>query len=275
MPGILDEIMQYKRAEVERMMAAEPCCEVQARMADAPQPRGFTAALTDEAVGVIAEIKRASPSAGVIRDRDFDPAALARQYEDAGAVALSVLTDQKYFGGHVDHLIRARAAVSIPVLCKDFIHRRYQLFHARAAGADAVLLIVAALQPSELSMLLAQTHELGMAALVEVHNFHELALAVGAGVQIIGVNNRDLTSFEVDLSTTEDIAPAVFPDRMLIAESGIVTRADVERLAAVGVDGVLVGTALMRADSPGAALADLIGVPRHPRGQQPPDDENC
>lgn len=267
MPNILDEIMAHKRAETNRLIDAESCEDVQRRMADAPPPRDFAAALRGDAVGIIAEIKRASPSAGVIRADDFDPAAIAAQYQDGGAVALSVLADEKYFGGRLDYLTQAREATDLPVLCKDFIHRRYQLYRARAAGADAVLLIVAALDPSHLSILVAEARRVGMAALVEVHNFHELALAVGAGAQVIGVNNRDLTSFEVDLATTEQIAPAVFPDRILVGESGIHSRVDVERLAVVGADAVLVGTALMRADPPGQALRALIGVPRHERGQ--------
>lgn len=267
MPDFLAQIMDHKRREVEWLIESEPCAVVQRRAAAAPSPRDFAGALCGATVGVIAEIKRASPSAGTIRSADFDPGQIARAYQAAGAVALSVLTDERYFGGHLDHLTQAHRTTNLPVLCKDFIYRRYQLYRARAAGADAVLLIVAALQPADLRELLEETEQLGMAALVEVRGFHELALALGAGAQIIGINNRDLTSFEVDLGVTEDLAGAVGPDRLLVAESGIRSRSDVERLAAAGVDAVLVGTTLMRADAPGEALRQLIAVPRHRRGQ--------
>jgi len=266
MPHILDEIMYHKREETERLMAECPCEEMHARMADAPAPRNLIEALRGDTVSVIAEIKRSSPSEGVIREGHFDPAAIAAEYEAGGASALSVLTDERYFGGHIDYLSAAHEACELPVLCKDFIHRRYQLYRARAAGADAVLLIVSVLEPTELMMLIDGAREVGLTPLVETHNFHELALAVGAGATLIGVNNRDLTTFEVDLSTTEGIARSVFPDRTLVGESGIHTRADVERLAAVGVDAVLVGTTLMRADSPREVLRELTGVPRRERG---------
>lgn len=267
MTGILAQIMDHKRREVERLIASEPEGAVLGRMAKAPPPRDFAGALRGPQVRVIAEIKRASPSAGTIRAGDFDPAQLARAYEEAGAAALSVLTDTRYFSGHLDHLTQARAATELPVLCKDFIYRRYQLYRARAAGADAVLLIVAALPPSDFRDLLQETERVGMAALVEVHRLPELAVALEAGARVIGVNNRDLTTFAVDLATTEQLAGAVPPDRLLVAESGIQGRADVQRLAAAGVDAVLVGTALMRAPAPGEALRQLTAVPRQERGQ--------
>ncbi|MCD6361071.1 MAG: indole-3-glycerol phosphate synthase TrpC [Armatimonadetes bacterium] len=266
MTDILDEIMAHKRAEVELLTAQVSCDTMRARMADAPPPRDFAAALRRDHVGIIAEIKSASPSAGVIRERDFDPARIAVEYEEAGAAALSVLTDEKYFHGHMDHLTQAREATSLPVLCKDFIYRRYQIYRARAAGADALLLIVAALDPTDLSILVDEARSLDMTPLVEVHDLRELALAPAAGAQVVGVNNRDLTTFAVDPATTERIAPAVPADCVLVGESGIYTRDDVERLAAAGVDAVLVGTALMRADAPGEVLAQLVGVPRRERG---------
>ncbi len=261
MPGILDEIMAHKRRETEALMAIESRGEVRTRVADAPPPRDFAGALRGETVRMIAEIKRASPSAGVIREEGFDPAAIAAEYERAGASALSVLTDERYFDGRLEYLTQAREATALPALCKDFIHRAYQIYRARAAGADAVLLIAAVLDAGDLRELLDLARDLGMAALVETHNRDELALALGSGARIIGINNRDLRTFETHLSISEAMASSVPGDRTLVGESGVHTRADVERLAAAGVDAALVGSALMSAESPGDALAELVGVP--------------
>ncbi len=258
LPDILREIIAHKRAELERARA--PLAELRAAALDAPLARDFAAALCGDDVRVIAEIKRASPSEGAIREQDFDPAAIASGYEIAGAAALSVLTDGRYFGGHLDHLRAARAAVEIPVLRKDFVIDERQVIEARAAGADAVLLIVAVLDGGRLAELLALARELGMAALVEAHDETEVEAALAADARVIGVNNRDLRSFAVDLATTERLAAMVPADRVLVAESGVHTRADVERLAAAGADAVLVGTTLMRADDPGEALEELTGV---------------
>ncbi len=258
LPDILREIIAHKRAELERARA--PLAELRAAALDAPLARDFAAALCGDDVRVIAEIKRASPSEGAIREQDFDPAAIASGYEIAGAAALSVLTDGRYFGGHLDHLRAARAAVEIPVLRKDFVIHERQVIEARAAGADAVLLIVAVLDGGRLAELLALARELGMAALVEAHDETEVEAALAADARVIGVNNRDLRSFAVDLATTERLAAMVPADCVLVAESGVHTRADVERLAAAGADAVLVGTTLMRADDPGEALEELTGV---------------
>ncbi len=258
LPDILREIIAHKRAELERARA--PLAELRAAALDAPLARDFAAALCGDDVRVIAEIKRASPSEGAIREQDFDPAAIASGYEIAGAAALSVLTDGRYFGGHLDHLRAARAAVEIPVLRKDFVIDERQVIEARAAGADAVLLIVAVLDGGRLAELLTLARELGMAALVEAHDQAEVEAALAMGARVIGVNNRDLRSFAVDLATTERLAAMVPADRVLVAESGVHTRADVERLAAAGADAVLVGTTLMRADDPGEALEELTGV---------------
>ncbi len=258
LPDILREIIAHKRAELERARA--PLAELRAAALDAPLARDFAAALCGDDVRVIAEIKRASPSEGAICEQDFDPAAIASGYEIARAAALSVLTDGRYFGGHLDHLRAARAAVEIPVLRKDFVIDERQVIEARAAGADAVLLIVAVLDGGRLAELLALARELGMAALVEAHDETEVEAALAADARVIGVNNRDLRSFAVDLATTERLAAMVPADRVLVAESGVHTRADVERLAAAGADAVLVGTTLMRADDPGEALEELTGV---------------
>jgi indole-3-glycerol phosphate synthase len=262
MPDILRRILANTRDELAARMAAVPPAEVRAMAADAPEPRELATSLRTDQVAIIAEIKRASPSAGAIRKGSFDPAAIARQYEEAGAAALSVLTDEEFFAGKLRYLTAARAACSIPVLRKDFIIDEYQLHEARAAGADAALLIVAALEAAQLSDLLELAQSLGMTALVESHDEAELEVALGSGAEVLGVNNRDLRTFEVDLGTTERLAEMVPEGRVLVAESGVHTRDDVERLADAGADAALVGTALMRADDPGEALRRLAGVRR-------------
>ena len=263
MPDVLRRILAHKRDEVAAAIARTPMAELRARVADTPPARDFAQALRGKEVAIIAEIKRSSPSEGVIRDDDFDPAEIAAAYDRAGAAALSVLTDEEFFGGRLEYLTAAREACSVPVLRKDFVVDAYQLHEARAAGADAVLLIVAALEPAQLLHLLDVTHDLGMQALVESHVEVEIEIALDAGATVLGVNNRDLHSFEVDLGTTERLAPMVPKDRLLVAESGVHTRADIERLAAAGADAALIGTALMRADDPGEALRGLTGVGRN------------
>jgi indole-3-glycerol phosphate synthase len=260
MPDILRRILAHKREELAARRYEMPLVQARASASDAPAPRDFAAALRADDVRIIAEIKRASPSEGAIREGEFDPAAIARQYADAGAAALSVLTDEEFFAGRLEYLTAAREACEVPVLRKDFIIDDYQLYEARAAGADAVLLIVAALDPTKLRDLLALTRSLGMAALVESHDEPELEIALESGAEVLGVNNRDLRTFEVDLGTTERLAEMVPDDRVLVAESGVHTREDIERLAAAGADAALVGTALMRAEDPGEALRGLVGV---------------
>lgn len=262
LPDILRRILAHKRDEVAARKSATPLSDIRGLAADAEMPRDFAAALDGDAVAIIAEIKRASPSEGAIREGEFDPAEIARQYEDACAAALSVLTDEEFFAGRLEYLTAARGACSVPVLRKDFIIDEYQLYEARAAGADAVLLIVAALSPTLLRELLLLTRALGMAALVESHDEAELEVALETEAQILGVNNRNLRTFEVDLGTTERLAAMIPGDRMLVAESGVHTREDIERLASAGADAALVGTALMRADDPLKALRGLSGVSR-------------
>lgn len=269
LPDVLRAIIEHKRVELER--APTPSLgELLVAAADAPPPRDFAASLCGPQVRVIAEIKRASPSEGAIRTGDFDPAAIARTYEANGAAALSVLTDERFFGGHLDHLRAARAAVDLPVLRKDFVIDERQVIEARAAGADAVLLIVAALPPVRLRALQALARNLGMTALVEAHDAAEVEMALDTEATVIGINNRDLRTFVTELATTERLAPMVPPDRVLVAESGVHERADVERLAAAGADAVLVGTALMRAEDPGEALRELTGVAAKGRGADSP-----
>jgi indole-3-glycerol phosphate synthase len=261
-PDILRRIIAHKRQEVAAQRYDVPLVQVRAYASDAPAPRSFPAALRGDEVAIIAEIKRASPSEGAIREGEFDPASIAGQYADAGAAALSVLTDEEFFAGRLEYLTAAREAVDIPVLRKDFIIDEYQIYEARGAGADAVLLIVAALPEALLRDLLALTQSLGMTALVESHNEAELEVALDSGAEVLGVNNRDLRTFEVDLGTTERLAEMVTDDRVLVAESGVHSREDIERLAGAGADAALVGTALMRADDPGEAVRGLTAVRR-------------
>lgn len=254
---ILDTILDHKRDEVAVAKRAVPEADLRERIAAAPSPRSLRNALLDaEPVGFIAELKKASPSAGVIRP-EFDPAAIARGYAAHGAAGLSVLTDSRFFQGSLAVFDTVRATVDLPLLRKDFLIDAYQVREARVHGADAVLLIVAALDPVHLADLLAETRELGMAALVEVHTAAELETALAAGADLVGVNNRDLATFAVDLGTTEAIAAALPDGVTLVAESGIRSGADVARMAACGARGVLVGTHFMSDADPGAALGAL------------------
>ena len=255
---VLDRILATKRDEVAALDDA-----ARARITDAaaaaPQAQPFRAALArapGQPMRAIAEIKRASPSAGPIRP-DADPGAIARDYAAAGATAISVLTDRQYFDGALEFLPRARAAVTTPLLRKDFVIDQIQIAEARAAGADAVLLIVAAL-PHSLAALHASARAYGLDALVEVHDEAELDAALAAGATLVGVNHRDLKTFEIDMTLTARIAKRVPADIVLVAESGIRTAADVRRLGDAGAHAILVGEQLMRAASPGAALAELL-----------------
>lgn len=261
---VLDRIVRTKREEAARLERWASALRRQAEEASAA--RGFRAALEDPAdrVGLIAEVKRRSPSAGEIRP-DLTAAGVGSVYEHAGANAVSVLTDGGYFGGSLDDLRAVRAAVSLPVLRKDFVISAVQVYEARAAGADAVLLIVRILDDAELGDLVALAGELGMDALVEAHDGDELERALAAGAQVVGINNRDLSTFETDLSVALGLASEVPPDRVLVAESGIRSAEDVDRLGAAGVDAVLVGESLMRADDIGAAAGELTGRPRRAR----------
>ncbi len=255
---ILDEILDHKRRDLERAKAERSIAE-QAALAEAMDDpvRGFRAALLSAPrPRVIAEIKRRSPSRGEIRS-DFDPVACAKAYADAGAAALSVLTDERYFGGHLEFLQAARGTVSLPLLQKDFIVDSYQVDEARACGADAVLLIVSALDPSALRALRERAGELGLDTLIEVHDEGELKTALDAGADLIGINNRDLRTFEVDLGVTERLAAAIPEGIVVVSESGILGAGDLERLEANGAGAFLVGEALMREDDIGLALRRL------------------
>src|SRR6266404_5242415 len=241
----LEEILAAKRAEIERL---KPRASELDRQAHARTDfRAFRSALQQQKLAVIAEVKKASPSAGVITE-SFDPVEIAKKYEREGANAISVLTDSKFFQGSLEHLRNVRSAVSLPLLRKDFIWDRVQLAESVANGADAILLIVAALAQDQLVRLLKGAKEFRLDALVEVHSVDELQRALEAGAEIVGINNRNLATFDVDLTVTEKLCREVPDDVILVSESGIKTPQDIARMKACGVDAVLVGEALMRGD---------------------------
>ena len=262
-PDILDRIVESKWVECEALK--KESAELWARAREAPPARDFEGALTRAGeVALIAELKRRSPGAGDIR-ADLDVAELAAGYARAGAAAISVLTDREYFGGSLTDLERVRAVAELPVLRKDFTLVPDQVAQARAGGADAVLLIARILSQSQLVELSDVAHELGLAALVEVHDADELGRALSGGARIIGINNRDLTRFVTDLGTTLELLPDVAGDRIIVSESGIRSQADVDRLGAAGVDAILVGEALLSAADPADAARGLAGRPRRAR----------
>lgn len=262
-PDILARIVASKRDEVAALRPREP--ELRDRALDQPPTRGFRRALAaGDSVSLLAEVKRQSPSAGPIRP-DADSASIAADYRDGGAAALSVLTDLPFFGGTLDTLREVRRAVELPLLRKDFILDPVQVWEARAAGADAILLIVRILEDARMEALLGLARETGMDVLIEVHDAAELSRALAVGGDLIGVNNRDLASFHTDLGVSLALAPDVPQEATLVAESGIRTAEDVARLGAAGVDAVLVGESLMRQPDVRAAAAALVGQPRRPR----------
>ncbi len=263
LPDVLVRICANTRMElVERKSQTSIEAMRQSIALNGDRPRGFGAALKDATVrgkyGLIAEIKKASPSGGLIRP-DFDPPSLARAYRDGGAACLSVLTDEKYFQGTPAHLRAARAAVNLPVLRKDFILDPWQIYESRAMGADCILLIMACLTDAEARDLERLARDMEMDVLVEVHDRRELDRALGLETSLIGINNRDLRTLKTDLATTEELAPLVPPDRFLISESGIRDTDDLRRLAAVGPNCYLVGESLMRHDDVEAAVRELLG----------------
>jgi len=264
MRDVLAEICAEKRAHIARSKALRSEAALLAGLADTPPPRPFAAALQRHLAGgrygLIAEIKKASPSAGPIR-ADFDPPALARAYQAGAASCLSVLTDTPHFEGSDDHLSAARRAVGLPVLRKDFILDPYQILESRRIGADCVLLIMAALSDSGAAELAAAAAELGLEVLVEVHDGAELDRALRLGVRMIGINNRNLKTLETDLRTAESLAPKVPSDRLVVAESGIRSAADLDRLAAAGARCFLVGETLLREPDLAAATRRLLRLP--------------
>jgi indole-3-glycerol phosphate synthase len=265
---VLDEILAGVRADVATREEQVPLSELRAAAAAAPAPKDAYAALRAPGVGVIAEVKRASPSKGAIAEI-ADPAELAREYAAGGARCVSVLTEGRWFGGSLDDLTAVRAAVSCPVLRKDFIVSSYQVHEARAYGADIVLLIVAALDQNTLMGLLERVESLGMTALVEVHTEEEADRALAAGARVIGVNARDLATLEVDRSVFERIAPGLPNTIVKIAESGVRGPHDLIRYAAAGADAVLVGEGLVTQKSPRDAVAELVTAGSHPATPRP------
>ena len=252
---MIEELVGAARAGVERRRAQVPLQDLESRLVERPEQRPFGEALTRPGLSVIAEFKRRSPSAGQIRDAD--PAEFARAYEEGGAAALSVLTDEANFGGSLDDLREARRACELPVLQKDFIVDRYQLYEAALAGADAVLLIVAALDRDRLGELHSEARDLDLDCLVEVHGESELETALSADADVIGINNRNLDDMSVDVETTFELITDVPAGKTVVSESGIADRATLRDLDDVGVDAVLIGEALMRAEDPAAKLREL------------------
>ena len=267
MSDILKEIVESKRVEVRERQVAEPLDELKRRVADSPRPRNFFAAVTtrnNKPLNLIAEVKKASPSAGVIRAH-FDPVAIAQIYEASGADAISCLTDEKYFQGKLEYIAQIKHAVKLPVLRKDFIIDPYQVYEARAAGADAILLIAECLDMSQLSDMQILATELNMTCLIEVHDMENLIRVhdhlVGfphKSYSLLGINNRDLRTFKTDLGTSMRMAELVDDRSVLVSESGIRTHGDIQRLAKAGIAAVLVGEILLRAPDIGKQTRDLM-----------------
>ena len=254
---VLDRILEKKQGEIQRLKAENDIDGLKRKAEQAPKAKDFIAALRDcPHTAVIAEIKKASPSLGPIRP-DLDVAALAKDYRDGGASAISVLTDEPFFGGCIDDLKTASQAAGIPVLRKDFIVEPIQIYQARAAGADAVLLIVAALETEQLKDLYQTVLDLGMTPLVEVHNRDELDIALSLNPRLLGINNRDLKTLSVSLDTCLNLRPMVPADTLVVGESGVKTVDDMDRLIAGGMNAFLIGTSLMKADDPKTALRNL------------------
>ncbi len=255
----LQKILDVKQTEIARILPRLEHLRATALARDDFRPFGLSIDRGPDALGLIAEIKKASPTAGVIV-QDFDPVAIARKYEDAGAHAISVLTDVQFFQGNLSYIAKVREAVSLPVLRKDFILHDVQIYEAAVAGADAILLIVAALEQSQLEALYRTAEACQLDALVEVHTREELDRAIDLGARLIGINNRNLVTFEVDIATTEELSEEVPDSAILISESGLKTREDTQRVFDCGCNAILVGESLMRTGDIAAQAAELLGV---------------
>jgi indole-3-glycerol phosphate synthase len=256
---ILNEIIAHKKEELAETKRQTPFSDIRSMAQGAEPTRGFGKSLfTAGDIRLIAEVKKASPSKGVIRD-EFDPVTIAKIYEESGASSLSVLTESRFFQGNLAYLGLIRKAVKLPLLRKDFIIDEYQIHEARAAGADAILLIAACLEKQQIEDYLAIAHQLGLDVLVESHTYKELDKSLHAGATLVGINNRDLTTFTVSLQTTLDLLKDIPDDRIVVSESGIRTRDDVAKLYQAGVDAVLVGESLMREKDIGIKVKELLG----------------
>jgi indole-3-glycerol phosphate synthase len=257
---ILDRILVHSQEELARRKRALPLAELRTMALDRMPALDLAAALKGEGIKVIAEVKKASPSKGLIC-ADFDPVSIAKEYARSGASAISVLTETKYFQGSLDYLRDIGDSLGdkkVPLLRKDFLFDRYQIYESRAFGADGLLLIVAVLSKDQLQDLLGISRELKMKCLVEVHNEAEATIAVDSGAEIIGINNRNLTTFDIDLSTTGQLRPLIPADRIVVSESGISTHSDIDELKKAGIDAVLIGETLMRARDKAAMLRELL-----------------
>jgi indole-3-glycerol phosphate synthase len=257
---VLNQIISNTREELEHRKYDLPLSELQKIAEKQPAPLDFASALQGNEIRLIAEVKKASPSRGIIR-ADFNPVEIARIYADNGASAISVLTEAKYFQGSLAYLKEIQLALKgkrLPLLRKDFIVDPYQVFESRAYGADSLLLIVAILKPEELEEMLELSHALDMMCLVEVHNEPELEIALKSGASIIGINNRDLNTFKVDLATTERLRPLIPPDRIVVSESGIKTREDIEKLIQMDIDAVLIGESIVSEQDIAAKIKELL-----------------
>ncbi len=257
---ILDQIVADNRLELEIRKGSFPLEELRRVALEQPSPLDFASTLRGERVQLIAEVKKVSPSRGVIRS-DFNPAEIAQTYATNGASAISVLTEARYFQGSLNHFKGIREALGdkrLPLLRKDFIHDPYQIYESRAYGADSLLLIVAILTPEKLEELFGLSHELGMDCLVEVHDEAELEIALNSAAQVIGINNRDLSTFAVDITTTERLRPLIPRDRIVVSESGIKNRDDMEKLRKWHVDAVLIGESLLSAPNIAAKMKELL-----------------
>jgi len=257
---ILDRILDHKKSEVAASKAARPLAELRERLVDSPPTRGFAAALrlrAQQGTAIIAEVKKGSPSKGIIR-ADFDPVAIARCYQEHGAACLSILTDSHFFYGQLTYLEKIRRIVELPLLRKDFIVDPYQIYEARLAGADAVLLIAAALEPGPLLALSALAEELQMDVLLEIHDEADLEKALPVPAALLGINNRNLSTFVTGLEVTERLAPLIPSGRIVVAESGIETTSDIARLKRAGAQAFLIGESLMRQQDIGAKLNELL-----------------
>ncbi len=257
---ILDQIVADNRRDLEARKGSLPLEELKKAASEQPPPLDFASALRGDRIQLIAEVKKASPSRGVIRP-DFNPVEIAQTYAANGASAISVLTETRHFQGSLDYLRTIRAALGdkrLPLLRKDFLYEPYQVYESRTYGADCLLLIIAILTPEKLRELLSLSHELNMSCLVEVHNEAELEVALNSGAQVIGINNRDLNTFDVDLTTTERLRPLIPGDRIAVSESGIKDHDDMEKLKKWGVDAVLIGEALMSAPDIATRMRELL-----------------